>query len=150
MHGKIIVLFLCPCLAFLTGKQSKCFAQVLQLTHVREDGDADKNGYPIKINSKTPDSEQLHSRWDDNKWNYPIATTKDYPRVTKNLPEKKSYFGLMRTYPDYVRIRAYPGYIKIGEPNTGAQNSLEHMVDLPSKRYYLQLLKSHYLRVMRK
>ena len=150
MQGKIIIIFLCVCLALLTGKQSKCFAQIVQFTHVREQRDADIQGYPNKMNSKTQKSDHLKSRWDDNMWDYPIATAKDYPRVTKNRREKRSYLGLRRTYPDYIGIRAYPGYIKIEEPNSGTQNDLEHMVHLPSKRYYLQLLKSHYLRVMRK
>ena len=93
MQGKIIIIFLCVCLALLTGKQSKCFAQIVQFTHVREQRDADIQGYPNKMNSKTPKSDHLKSRWDDNMWDYPIATAKDYPRVTKNLREKKGYLG---------------------------------------------------------
>ena len=142
---------MCVCLTFLTGKQSKCLAQGLynhiQFTNVQQQRDDD---YPNKMKSRIPKSDYLQSRWDDNTWDYPIATKKDYPRVTQTFPEKKDYLGLRGTYPDYIRIRAYPRYIKFEEPNTEIQNNLEPMVNIPSKRYYLQLLQSHYLRVMRK
>ena len=150
MDRKYFIVFMYICLVLLTEVQPNCSAKDNQYIDVQENSYTNMNVNPKKLEYSPYRDNNLRFDGIYNKWYYPEDTKKGYPRVSKNLQERKTYHRFKRPYLPLIRIKAYPAYIKLENKNTNMHNHWKNIGNQQPERYYHRLLESHYLRVMRK